>query len=208
MTETRTTHPVDVSIRSRIHQAAQARLKLVREKERRLDGVAHTTLADVARAVLENWRPEDTKPTGARGGDELPRDPSGTRITQRGHRKFDRPAKPAIPERRASQADRDRAEQVLDVLDRAVQANNTSALVTLNEARRVITREDLRDVQVGELTLHKHWQRAKRQLLKPVRFTMAEEPYQRLVSRLATHDTTITRALEVGLERFARTGKY
>jgi len=206
VTDTATAHQVDVSIRSRILRAAQARLELVRTEERARDGVAHTTMADVARHVLGHWTPDSTAPQPDNEG--VPRDPGGNRITRRGHRKFPRPAQDSIPTRPDGQSDEDRARIVLGVIDQAV-ALGDLGLSALNEAARVIRREHLGGiVPTGDdLELQKHYQRARRVMLPPLRFSMAEDSYQAVYGQLHLHGTTITRALEVGLELFARTGK-
>jgi hypothetical protein len=43
--------------------------------------------------------------------------------------------------------------------------------------------------------------------VKPLRFVMAETAYQTVYTQLQHHNCTVTRALEVGLEQFARTGE-
>ena len=204
MTETSTTHQVDVSVRAVILRAAQARLAVLQDKERARDGVAHTTMADVARHILVNWKPAATAPDEDEDGTK--RDRSGTRITTRGHRKFEKD-KPAIRERPHGQASPLRAAYILSVVDKAVEKGDTNAVAILNEAHRVIKAEDLRDITLDGTSLHKHWQRARRQLLPPLRFTMAQDRYERVAERLNKHRTTVTRALEVGMTEFAKTGK-
>lgn len=205
MTQTIKAHQVDVSIRSRVLDAAQLRLKRVQEQERARDGVAHTTMADVARAILANWKPSQTAPTVDEEG--LRHDPTGTRITTRGHRKFKRPERATVPARPEGQNDLMRAAALRDVLDKAVEDNSAKAVAMVNEVKRVMHKERLGALTLDGVTLEKWWTRARRQLLPPLRFTMAEDKYQQIYARLTTHDTTLTRALEVGLERFAKTGK-
>lgn len=72
MTDTQTdteapTKLVDLSILSRVHEAASARLTQVRDRERQLYGAARTDLTDVARATLRKWKPDPhTEPTRRR----------------------------------------------------------------------------------------------------------------------------------------------
>lgn len=199
-------HRVDVNVRARILDAARARLKLVRQEEARNYGVSQTTMADVARGILLNWEPQLTNPTTDEDG--VARDPSGARVTERGHRRFARPEEPIIPARGKRATDKSRARQVLQALREAVTAETTQGILLLNEAKRVIRRENLGDIEVDGRTLEKHWQHVKRTLRQPLRFTMAERIYQQRVAQLELHQTTITRALEVGLTAFAKTGQY
>lgn len=60
------TQLVDLEVFTVIYEAANTRLGLVREAERRATGVAKTDLTDVGRAALHNWRPSPLQPTGRR----------------------------------------------------------------------------------------------------------------------------------------------
>lgn len=55
---------VDLEILGVTYDAAKARLDVVRAQEKRTNGVAKTTLADVGRAAIAGWRPPTRAKTG------------------------------------------------------------------------------------------------------------------------------------------------
>jgi hypothetical protein len=48
---------VDVEVLSVVYEAARVRLGLVRQREQAEEGAARTTMADVGRSTLKNWKP-------------------------------------------------------------------------------------------------------------------------------------------------------
>lgn len=122
MTSTRSVHQVDVDISVLVLQAARARLELTNRTERDQLGINKTTLADIGRAIMSNWKPpaQAYEDTNARG--------------------FRKPG--AVAE------------------------------------------------------------------VKSLRFRMNADTYRERAAQMRTCKTTVTRCLEEGLERYARTGKY
>lgn len=205
MTQPTSPHNVDVSIRALIMNAAQLRLRGIRAAEQETNGVPRTTLADVGRAILENWSPDKTA-TSDQDGQRF--DNAGNKITTRGHRKFPvSDALPPVPNRPADQPDDIRAARLVELMLDASTAGTVLAVTALNQLIRVMKHERLEEVAVDGIETRKWATRARRALLKPFRFPMSESTYQSTVARLKVNNTTVTRALEVGLEEFARTGK-
>ncbi len=119
---TQTVHQIDVDVSVLVLRAARARLELTNQSERAEYGVNKTTLADVGRSILANWRP--------------PRQPLQD-TNARGYR----------------------------------------------------------------------WPGAGVEV-KSLRFKMPEQAYQERAEQMRACKTTVTRCLEEGLERYARTGEY
>jgi hypothetical protein len=56
------TRLVDMTILADVHEVASLQLALVRDRERRELGAPRTTLAEVARTAVLNWRPPKNAP--------------------------------------------------------------------------------------------------------------------------------------------------
>lgn len=128
-------HNVDVDIQKAVLDAAKARLALINKEERARYGVVRTSLADVGRTILADWKPGRAAPNRPAGGGTMATR-EGVRLNARGRRQFG----------------------------------------------------------------------AKRET-RPLRFTMALATYSAAMDLLNAHGMNVTRALDEGLERFARTGK-
>jgi hypothetical protein len=199
------THNVDVSIRTLVMNAARNRVQQIRRQEKAATGVPTTTMASVGRDILTSWRPEKTKPMGLVQG--APIDAAGNRLTQRGHRKYTKSGMDAVPLRGEGVTDAVRVKELLDHLRRVSDPARGTTLGPIAAVRKVAATEGLLDVEANGKTLAKHISAAERAVLKPLRFTLPEDVYARIVTRLNANECTVTRALEVGLEEFARTGK-
>lgn len=200
------THNVDVSIRTLVMRAARNRVQMIRQFEKAATGVASTTMASVGREILTNWRPEKTRAVGRVQG--APTDAAGNRLTERGHRKYTKSDMDAVPEFDSANGTRAvRAAQLLNHLRRVSDPARGTTLGPIAAVRKVIEAEGLADFEIQDKTLDKHLSAAERAVLKPLRFTLPENVYSRIVARLNDNGCTVTRALEVGLEEFARTGK-
>lgn len=64
--------PVDLAIHRQIYSDAMARLKAVRAQERQETGASRTTLAEIGRTAILNWKPD-----GRRSYAPTPRSPNG-----------------------------------------------------------------------------------------------------------------------------------
>lgn len=200
------THNVDVSIRTLVMNAARKRVQEIRKQERMSTGVPTTTMASVGRDILTSWRPEKTRPVGRVQG--APTDAAGNRLTKRGHRKYTKSEVDAVPEFDwVTGTHEQRAEQLLDHLRRVSDPARGTTLGPIAAVRKAVKDEGLLDFVVQGKTLSKHLSAAERAVLKPLRFTLPEDLYAKIVARLDAAECTVTRALEVGLEEFARTGK-
>jgi hypothetical protein len=199
------THNIDVGIRTIVMTAARTRLNQIREREKQQNGVPTTTMASVGRGILTNWSPEDTSPVGK--VEDVPVDAAGNRLTQRGHRKYTRRDKDAVPPRAPGISDATRAGHLLTHLQRVSDPARGTTLGPIGAVKKAATAEDLLDVEVAGKTLRRHIGAAERRVLKPLRFTLPEDVYQLIATKMESAGCTITRALEVGLEKFARTGK-
>lgn len=206
MTKEPGTHNVDVSIRTVVMNSARIRVQQIRREEKATTGVPATTMASVGREILTNWKPSQTKPIGRVQGNPI--DSAGNRLTRRGHRKYTKIDMDAVPEYDLATGTRQqRAEQLLAHLQRVSDPSRGTTLGPIAAVRKVADDEELLDFEVAGKTLAKHISAAERAVLKPLRFTLPEDVYQKIVARLAAAECTVTRALEVGLEEFARTGK-
>lgn len=206
MTKEPNTHNVDVSIRTVVMNAARTRVQQIRKQERATTGVPYTTMASVGRDILTSWKPEHTKPIGLVGGN--PMDASGNRLTKRGHRKYTKSDLDAVPEFDwVTGTKEQRVEQLLDHLRRVSDPARGTTLGPIAAVQKVARDEGLLDFEVQGKAFSKHISAAERAVLKPLRFTLPEDLYNKIVSRLNAAECTVTRALEVGLEKFARTGK-
>lgn len=197
-------HNIDVGIRTIVMQAAQTRVKQMRQQERVTDGVPKTTMASVGRGILTAWKPEKTRSVGLVQG--LPTDAAGNRLTQRGHRKYARSDLDVFPTRSAEMPDLVRATQLLNHLRRVSDPARGTTLGPIAAVRKAARDEGLLDFAVDGKPLVKHISAAERSVLKPLRFTLPEDVYRKIAERLSQAGCTVTRALEVGLEEFARTG--
>lgn len=198
-------HNVDVSIRTIVMQAARYRVEQIRKQEKASTGVPTTTMASVGREILTNWQPEKTRPVAELAG--VPTDSAGNRLTTRGHRKYTRSSADTVPDFDWETGSvYERAEQLLDHLRRVADPARGTTLGPIAAVRKVIADEKLLHFEVDGKTLDKHLSAAERAVLKPLRFTLPEAVYERITARLAVHECTVTRALEVGLDHFARTG--
>lgn len=205
MTKEPGTHNVDVSIRTTVMNAARTRVQQIRKQERATAGVPTTTMASVGRDILTSWRPEKTRPVGKVQG--TPTDAAGNRLTKRGHRKYTKSDMDAVPTRVPEMGHAARARELLDHLRRVSDPARGTTLGPIAAVRKVATDEELLDTEVQGKPLRKHISAAERAVLKPLRFTLPEDVYAKIVTRLNANECTVTRALEVGLEEFARTGK-
>lgn len=205
MTKEPSTHNVDVSIRTVVMNAARTRVAEIRRQEKAATGVPSTSMASVGREILNNWKPEHTNPIGLVGGN--PMDTAGNRLTQRGHRKYTKSELDAVPQRAEGASDAERAQQLLEHLRRVADPARGTTLGPIAAVRKAAELDGLLQYVVADKTLAKHVSAAERAVLKPLRFTLPEDRYQQIVSRLDAAECTVTRALEVGLEKFARTGK-
>lgn len=206
MTRDPDTHNVDVSIRTIVMNGARTRVQQIRRHEKATTGVPTTTMASVGRDILTNWRPDKTKPVGQVQGNPI--DSAGNRLTRRGHRKYTKNDLDAVPTFDwVTGTTQERAEQLLAHLQRVSDPARGTTLGPIAAVRKVATDEELLEFEVAGKPLSKHISAAERAVLKPLRFTLPEDVYQKIVTRLAAAECTVTRALEVGLEEFARTGK-
>lgn len=206
MTKEPGTHNVDVSIRTIVMNGARTRVQQIRKQEKATTGVPTTTMASVGREILTGWKPAQTKPVGKVQGNPI--DSAGNRLTRRGHRKYTKSDMDAVPEFDWVTGGRvQRAEQLLAHLQRVSDPARGTTLGPIAAVRKVATDEGLLELEVGGKALSKHISAAERAVLKPLRFTLPEDVYQGIAARLAAAECTVTRALEVGLEEFARTGK-
>lgn len=203
-------HNVDVGIRAVVMQAARAKLADVREQETRATGVPVTTMASVGRAILVTWTPElmsQAEPGNVlEEVDEVERDATGARITTRGHRKYDPDDGDAVPEASRNATSTERATQLLRHLRKVADPKRGTTLGPIALVEKAATAEGLLDEVVSGKTLEKHIKAAERAVLKPLRFRVTEAAYQDAYRKLRAFNCTVTRALEVGLEKFARTG--
>lgn len=204
MTDEPQTHNIDVGIRTIVMQAAKARVHQLRVQERQSCGVPQTTMASVGRAILNAWRPDDTNPAGEINGH--PVDAAGNRLTERGHRKYE-PDASVVPQRGDAMPDEVRVHQLLNHLRQVSDPARGSTLGPIAAVRKAARAEGLLESRVGGKSLDKHLSAAERAVLKPLRFTLPEASYQRIAERMADHSCTVTRALEIGLQRFAKTGE-
>jgi hypothetical protein len=205
VTEESRPHNVDVGIRTVVMESARRKLKEIREQERQVYGVPVTTMASVGRAILSSWRPKATKPIGKVQG--FPVDRAGNRLTLRGHRKYNKSDMDAVPLKPQKSTDGERAKQLLAHLRRVSDPARGTTLGPIALVRKAANAEGLLDFEVQGKSLRRHIGAAERAVLKPLRFTLPEDVYQRIAARLDAHGCTVTRALEVGLEEFARTGE-
>lgn len=205
MTEESKPHNVDVGIRTMVMESARRKLKEIRAQERQRQGVPVTTMASVGRAILNSWKPDLTKPVGKVQG--FPIDAAGNRLTQRGHRKYSKSDLDAVPRKPDVASDVARAGQLLAHLRRVSDPARGTTLGPIAAVKKVATAEGLLNFVIEGKELRKHIGAAERAVLKPLRFTLPEDVYQRIAARLDAAGCTVTRALEVGLEEFARTGK-
>lgn len=205
MTEPNHPHNIDVSIRTVVMTAARSRVRQMRAQERRQDGVPKTTMASVGREILVSWEPESTKAVGEVDG--VPLDAAGNRLTLRGHRKYARSVLDAAPPRGDGMPDNVRASQLLAHLKRVADPVRGTTLGPIAAVKKAAKNEGLLNLSIEGKTLRAHIGVAERAVLKPLRFTLPEDVYQQIYRQLQEHGCTITRALEVGLERFARTGE-
>ena len=205
MTEESKPHNVDVGIRTMVMESARRKLKEIRAQERQRQGVPVTTMASVGRAILNGWKPDLTKPVGKVQG--FPIDAAGNRLTQRGHRKYSKSDLDAVPRKPDVASDVARAGQLLAHLRRVSDPARGTTLGPIAAVKKVATAEGLLNFVIEGKELRKHIGAAERAVLKPLRFTLPEDVYQRIAARLDAAGCTVTRALEVGLEEFARTGK-
>lgn len=199
------THNIDVGIRTIVMAAARQRLQQIRDREKHEQGVPVTTMASLGRDILTSWRPDATKPVGRVQG--VPIDAAGNQLTKRGHRKYRRNSLDAAPERGPNMTDEQRARQLVEHLRRVSDPARGTTLGPIGAVKKVAKTEKLMDIEVDGKALRKHIGVAERAVLKPLRFTLPEDVYQRISTKLDEHGCTITRALEVGLEEFARTGQ-
>lgn len=200
------THNVDVSIRTIVMNSARTRVQEIRKQEKATTGVPATTMASVGRDILTNWKPDQTRPVGKVQGNPI--DSAGNRLTKRGHRKYTKSDLDAVPSFDwVTGTKEQRAEQLLAHLRRVSDPGRGTTLGPIAAVRKVAGDEELLEFEVAGKPLSKHISAAERAVLKPLRFTLPEDVYQRIVARLAAAECTVTRALEVGLEKFARTGK-
>lgn len=58
------TRLVDMTILADVHEVATLQLAIIRERERREVGAPYTTLAEVARSAILNWKPPKNPPAG------------------------------------------------------------------------------------------------------------------------------------------------
>lgn len=205
MTEESRPHNIDVGIRTVVMESARRKLKELRKQETQRQGVPTTTMASVGRAILNNWKPDATRPVGKVQG--FPIDAAGNRLTQRGHRKYSKNNLDAVPMKPQTATDAERAEQLLAHLRRVSDPARGTTLGPIAAVRKAATAEQLLEFEIQGKTLRKHIGAAERAVLKPLRFTLPEDVYQRIAAKLDAAGCTVTRALEVGLEEFARTGE-
>jgi hypothetical protein len=199
-------HNIDVSIRTIVMNAARTRVQAIRREEKATTGVPTTTMASVSREILTSWQPEQTRAVGETQGS--PVDSAGNRLTKRGHRKYTKSDTDAVPAFDwVTGTHRQRAEQLLAHLRKISDPARGTTLGPIAAVRKAATEEKLLDVEVDGKPFLKHLSAAERAVLKPLRFTLPENVYAMIAARLNEHECTITRALEVGLETFARTGK-
>lgn len=205
MTEESKPHNIDVGIRTVVMESARRKLKEIRKQETARQGVPVTTMASVGRAILNNWKPDATRPVGKVQG--YPIDAAGNRLTQRGHRKYNKSDLDAVPMKPQTATDTQRAEQLLAHLRRVSDPARGTTLGPIAAVRKAATAEGLLNFELQGKSLRKHIGAAERAVLKPLRFTLPEDVYQRIAAKLDAAGCTVTRALEVGLEEFARTGE-
>jgi hypothetical protein len=205
VTEEAKPHNIDVGIRTMVMESARRKLRVIRKQEQQRYGVPMTTMASVGRAILNNWKPDTTKPVGKVQG--FPIDAAGNRLTQRGHRKYNKSDLDAVPMKPQNASDAERAEQLLAHLRRVSDPARGTTLGPIAAVRKAANTEGLLDFEVQGKSLRKHIGAAERAVLKPLRFTLPESVYQRIAAKLDAAGCTVTRALEVGLEEFARTGE-
>ncbi len=205
MTEANDQHKVDVGIQALVMTAARLRLNALREQERAKHGAPRTSLSDVGRSILRKWRPKMTAPEIRDG---VPHDEAGNVLNERGHREFVGPDEPVLGVRPEGQAEQARARDIVARLLEIVEDSDRLSLPRLNELTAIVKAEGLTMCVVDGVTLDKHLGAARRALLKPFRFTMPEEVYQEIYRRAQRNKMTITRILELGLEKFAQTGTY
>lgn len=205
MTEESKVHNIDVGIRTVVMESARRKLKEIRTLEKQRHGVPVTTMASVGRAILNSWKPAATRPVGEVQG--FPVDAAGNRLTQRGHRKYSKTELDAVPFKPQNTTDAERAFHLLSHLQRVSDPARGTTLGPIAAVRKAASAEGLLDFEIHGKSLLKHIGAAERAVLKPLRFTLPEDVYQRIAAKLDAHGCTVTRALEVGLEEFARTGK-
>lgn len=205
MTEEAKPHNIDVGIRTVVMESARRKLTEIRRQEKQRQGVPVTTMASVGRAILNNWRPDSTKPVGVVRGYQI--DAAGNQLTQRGHRKYSKNDMDAVPLKIQTATGAERAEQLLAHLRRVSDPARGTTLGPIAAVRKAAKAEDLLNFEVDGKALRKHIGAAERAVLKPLRFTLPEDVYQRIAAKLDAAGCTVTRALEVGLEEFARTGE-
>lgn len=198
-------HNIDVGIRTLVMLAARKRLNQVRKCEKLKHGVPVTTMASLGRDILMGWTPEATKPAGKVQG--IPIDSAGNLLTKRGHRKYRRNSLDAPPERGPDMTDDQRAQQLAEHLRRVSDPARGTTLGPIGAVKKVARLEGLMNIVVDGKELRRHIGAAERRVLKPLRFTLPEDVYEHVSARLDAHGCTVTRALEVGLEEFARTGE-
>lgn len=198
-------HDIDVSIRTVVMNEAQAKLAHIRELERLRTGAPSTSMATLGRLILTTWTPAATRPVGREEG--MPTDAAGNQLTKRGHRKYVKEEHDEVPERLPNRSDKARAAQLLKHLRNVSDPERGTTLGPIAAVKKVASDEGLLDFVIEGKAFRKHVSAAERAVLKPLRFTLPEDVYQRIFTRLQAANCTITRALEVGLQEFARTGK-
>lgn len=203
-------HNVDVGIRAMIMKAAHERLKAIRDAETHSTGVPTTTMASVGRELLANWTPKLMFGNEAPGLIEqlegVEHDGAGNRITTRGHRKYDADESDRVPERKPNATPEERVAQLLKHLRKVANPKRGTTLGPIGLVEKAATAEGLLEVRVSGKSLRLHIKAAERAVLKPFRFQVTEAAYQETYNKLRAFNCTVTRALEVGLERFAETG--
>jgi len=199
------THNIDVGIRTIVMQDAKRRVAKIRRHERLTIGVPTTTMASVGRDILTNWKPEYTQAVGEVEG--LPVDAAGNRLTERGHRKYAKDDRDKVPERGRDAPNFVRATQLLDHLRTVADPRRGTTLGPIAAVRKAAKADGLLNYEIEGKTLLRHIGAAERAVLKPLRFTLPMRVYETITKRLADAGCTVTRALEVGLEEFARTGE-
>lgn len=204
MTPEPETHNVDVGIRTLVMEAARKQVLALRRQERQTTGVPITTMASVGRQIMMTWRPQLTEAAGEIGGH--PVDSAGNRLTERGHRKYSHEVIDPVPPRDTA-ADAGRARQLLDHLREVANPARGTTLGPIAAVRKAARREGLLDLVIEGKPLTKHISAAERAVLKPLRFTLPLDAYKRISERMRDHNCTMTRALEVGLQEFARVGQ-
>ena len=204
MTEEPKTHNVDVGIRTLVMESARSKLREIRAQEKRTEGVPVTTMASVGRAILNTWKMG--LPTGLVVS-QVQVDASGNQLTARGHRKYTKNDLDAVPLKPQVCSELTRAKQLLAHLRRVSDPKRGTTLGPIAAVRKAATTEGLINFEVDGKPLVKHLSAAERAVLKPLRFTLPEDVFQVIAAQLDAAGCTVTRALEVGLEEFARTGQ-